>query len=156
MPTVAPQVPGTLKPTEADARLAQESSRKLAQLLGSRGAGLCFRIEEGDQKGETIAIPLPALRLLSGILNEMAKGNAVTLIPIQSELTTQQAAELLNVSRPYLIGLLEEGKIPFRLVGQHRRVRLDDLMTFKGRDDEARRRIADALTADAQELGMGY
>ncbi|MFI5454358.1 MAG: excisionase family DNA-binding protein [Isosphaerales bacterium] len=156
MPTLASEFPGTVMPTEADARLAQESSRKLARLLGSPGADLCFRIEEGDQKGETIAIPMPALRLLSGILTEMAKGNTVTLIPIHSELTTQQAADLLNVSRPYLIGLLEEGKIPFRLVGQHRRVRLDDLMTFKRRDDEARRQIADALAADAQELGMGY
>jgi len=156
MPTLASEFPGTLMPNEADARLAQESSHKLTQLLESRGADLCFRIEKGDQKGETITIPMTALRLLSGILTEMAKGNTVTLIPIHSELTTQQAADLLNVSRPYLIGLLEEGKIPFRLVGQHRRVRLDDLMTYRDRDDEARRRIADSLAADAQELGMGY
>jgi len=156
MTTLLSKLAETTMPTEADARLAQESGHRLAQLLGSHRPDLCFRIEEGDQKGETIAIPMPALRLLSGILTEMAKGNTVTLIPIHSELTTQQAADLLNVSRPYLIGLLEEGKIPFRLVGQHRRVRLDDLMTYKGRDDEARRRIADALAADAQELGMGY
>jgi excisionase family DNA binding protein len=156
MPTLASESPGILMPTEADARLAQECSRKLAELLGSRGADLCFRIEKGDQKGETITIPMTALRLLSGILTEMAKGNTVTLIPIHSELTTQQAADLLNVSRPYLIGLLKQGKIPFRMVGQHRRVRLDDLMTYKDRDDEARRRVADALAADAQELGMGY
>ena len=146
----------TLTPTEADARLARESGRQLAELLGSRRPDLRFRIEEGDQQGEAITIPMNALRLLSGILTEMAKGNMVTLIPTHAELSTQRAAELLNVSRPYLIGLLEEGKIPFRLVGQHRRVRLDDLMTYKRQDDEARRRVADALTADAQELGIGY
>ena len=99
---------------------------------------------------------MPAFRLLNDILAEMAKGRGVTLLPVRPELTTQQAADLLNVSRPYLIGLLEQGKIPFRLVGQHRRVRLDDLMAYRQKDDEARRRIADELTADAQELGMGY
>jgi excisionase family DNA binding protein len=146
----------TVTPTEADAHLAEESGSRLAKLLGSRRPDLRFRIEEGDQQGEAITIPMAALRLLAGILTEMAKGNRVTLVPIHAELTTQQAADLLRVSRPYLIGLLEEGKIPFRLVGQHRRVRFDDLMAYRRRDDEARRRVADALTADAQELGMGY
>jgi excisionase family DNA binding protein len=143
-------------PTEADARLARESSRKLTELLASPSRDMRLRVEYSGRKGETIEIPMPAARLLADILIEMAKGNAVTLIPVHAELTTQQAADLLNVSRPYLIALLEAGKIPFRLVGQHRRVRLDDLMTYKRLDDEARRQAADALTADAQELGMGY
>jgi excisionase family DNA binding protein len=156
MPSSISKIPEPGAPTEADARLAQESSRRLAQLLKSRRRNFRLRVEEGDRKGETISIPMPALRLLASILTEMAKGNTVALMPIHAELTTQQAADLLNVSRPYLIGLLEEGKIPFRLVGQHRRVRLDDLMAYKRRDDEARRLIADALTADAQELGIGY
>jgi len=112
---------------------------------------------QGDeQAGEDVTLPMSAARLLKDILAEMAQGHAVTVLPVRAELTTQQAADLLNVSRPYLIGLLEERKIPFRLVGQHRRVRLDDLMAYKRKDDDARRRIADELTADAQELGMGY
>jgi excisionase family DNA binding protein len=156
MASLSSMLQETVALTEAEAHLAEESGSQLAKLLGSRGTDPRFRIEEGDQQGEAITIPLPAVRLLSGILTEMAKGNMVTLVPIHAELTTQQAADLLRVSRPYLIGLLKEGKIPFRLVGQHRRVRFDDLMTYKRRDDEARRQVADALAAEAQVLGMGY
>jgi excisionase family DNA binding protein len=112
-------------------------------------------IDSGD-KAETIAVPASALRMFIHLLTEMSQGNAVTLIPTHAELTTQQAADLLNVSRPYMARLLDEGKIPGRTVGKYRRVRFDDLMAFKRKDDDARARILDQLTAEAQELGMGY
>ena len=146
----------TATPTEADAHLAGESLRRLTSLLESGKSDIRLHIKTDERPDEDIALPSPALRLLKDILAEMARGHAVTLLPIRAELTTQQAADLLNVSRPYLIGLLEGGKIPFRLVGQHRRVRLDDVMAYKREDDAARRRIADELTAEAQALGMGY
>ena len=146
----------TTTPSEADTVLARESLQRLSHILGADKSDLRIHIQGDEQPGEDITLPMPAFRLLKDILAEMAKGHAVTLLPVRAELTTQQAADLLNVSRPFLIGLLEDGKIPFRLVGQHRRVRLDDLMAYKRKDDDARRRIADELTADAQELGMGY
>jgi excisionase family DNA binding protein len=86
----------------------------------------------------------------------MASGNAVTIVPVHAELTTQQAAELLNVSRPFMVKLLEEGRMPFRLVGTRRRVRFEDLARFRQRDDEERSKVMDELTAEAQRLGLDY
>ncbi len=146
----------TTTPTEADVLLAKESLRRLSPYLGAGKSDLRIHVQDDEQAGEDVTLPMSAARHLKDILAEMAQGHAVTVLPVRAELTTQQAADLLNVSRPYLISLLEEGKIPFRLVGQHRRVRLDDLMAYKRKDGAARRRIADELTADAQKLGMGY
>jgi excisionase family DNA binding protein len=143
-------------PTEADARQARESLEQISRFRTFGMSDLSIRIPNNEKIGTEVILPASALRLLKGILAEMAQGHAVALLPVQAEVTTQQAADLLNVSRPYLISLLEQRKIPFRLVGQHRRVRLDDLLAYQRRDDEERRRIADELAADAQELGMGY
>jgi excisionase family DNA binding protein len=150
------QIHETATPTKADARQAKESLQRISQLDTTGMSDMSFRVQNDDQLGAEIILPASALRLLKDILAEMAQGHAVALLPLQAELTTQQAADLLQVSRPYLIGLLEERKIPFRLVGQHRRVRLEDLLVYKRKDDEDRSRAADELTADAQELGIGY
>ena len=150
------QIHETPTPTEADARQARESLQRISDILTSGMSDLSIRIQNDEQTGADIILPASVLRLLKDILAEMAQGHAVALLPVQAELTTQQAADLLNVSRPYLIRLLEDSKIPFRLVGQHRRVRFDDLLAYRRKDDEDRRRVADELTADAQELGMGY
>ena len=101
-------------------------------------------------------IPDSALALLSSILTEMAKGNAVTLVPVEAELTTQQAADILHVSRPYLIDLLEKGEIPHRLVGTHRRVAFKDLMEYKAMKRKKRLAVLEELSALDQELKLGY
>jgi excisionase family DNA binding protein len=147
----------TVSPSEADAVLARASSRQLATRKLGRRSSVRVQLDDGGKDhDEPIEVPASAVRLFLHVLNEMAQGNAVTLIPTHAELTTQQAADLLNVSRPYVVKLLDEGKIPFRAVGKFRRVRFDDLMAFKQKDDEARAKVLDQLAADAQELGMGY
>jgi excisionase family DNA binding protein len=96
-------------------------------------------------------LPAAAVRLLGALLTELAKGNAVTLMPHHAELTTQEAADLLNVSRPFLVSLLENGQLPHHKVGRHRRVRFADLMTYKQRRDaesEAGLRELAALSQD--------
>ena len=107
-------------PTKADSAVAKKSSEKLAAHLGNL-KGVRLQVKTG-RKNEELVLPPSALRLLVGILNEMGQGNAVTLTPIRAELTTQQAADLLNVSRPHLVKLLDEGAMPSRKVGSHRRV----------------------------------
>jgi excisionase family DNA binding protein len=146
----------TVTPSEAEARLAQESSRRLATHKFGKRSSVRIRLLDDGEEAEPVAVPASALRLFLQLLGEMSRGNAVTLIPGQAELTTQQAADLLNVSRPYVVKLLEEGKIPFRTVGKYRRVRFDDVMAYKRKDDEARDKVLDQLAAEAQELGMGY
>lgn len=145
----------TIAPTEADTQLAQESSRRLAGKIGKKNSVRIQVLDDGKQ-AETIAVPASALRLLLHILTEMAQGNAVTLIPVHAELTTQQAADLLNVSRPFLVDLLESGQIPHRKVGSHRRVLFRDVMDYKRKIDEDRLKALDELAAQAQELNMGY
>jgi excisionase family DNA binding protein len=105
---------------------------------------------------EPIELPAGAVALLMEILEAMAAGRGVTIIPENAELSTVQAAEVLNVSRPFLIKLLEDGSIPHRKVGKHRRVRMEDVMSYKAAIDNEREAVLDQLAADAQDQDMGY
>jgi excisionase family DNA binding protein len=144
-------------PTEREAQLAEASSRALSSFVRDREESQTITVHPEDgSREEAVTIPAVAFRLLVTILAQMAQGNAVTLIPVHAELTTQEAADLLNVSRPYLVKLLDAGEIPHRKVGTRRRVLFKDIAAYKKRIDEARRRALDELAAQAQELKMGY
>ena len=147
-PTLEPSLP-----SEAEAILAKETSRVLAaRLREDEPLRLC--ISDDPSPEGTLNLPAAVLRLLVRILEEMARGNAVTLIPVHPELTTQEAADMLNISRPSLIQLLNEGKIESRRVGTHRRVRFEALMKYKRQADMERRKVLKHLAASDQELGI--
>lgn len=140
-----------------DAAAAARVLSKIAAPTGRRAAGKRITLEARDQGQKVRAeIPMPLFELFLRMLSEVGAGRAVTLVPMGKELTTQQAADFLNVSRPYLIQLLGEGRLPFRKVGTRRRIRLDDLLKFKALDDAERDRAAALLTKEAEDLGLEY
>jgi excisionase family DNA binding protein len=145
--TLAPTLP-----SEAEAVIARETSRVLASRTQT-AEPLRLRMVD-DPSRKTVTIPASVVRMLIHILEEMARGNAVTLIPVHAELTTQEAADMLNISRPSLIQLLDEGKIEFRRVGTHRRVRFEGLMAFKRLADANRRAALAELAAYDPEIGL--
>lgn len=142
-------------PNATETMLARETSHRLAALLGEQ-TEYQIQLVDDEHSSEPLTIPAAAMQLLAEVLSEMANGHSVTLLPVQTELSTQQAADLLNVSRPYLIGLLEKGELPFHKVGTHRRLRLQDLLTYKQQVYAARLAVLDELAAEAQKLNMGY
>src|SRR5258708_5118390 len=139
-------------PNAQEAELARSSGQSLARLI-RKNRPLMLKVTDADKP---IELPPGAALLLMDILEAMAAGRGVTIIPENAELTTVQAADVLNVSRPYLIKLLEDGALPHRKVGKHRRVRMEDVMAYKEKIDRERAAVLDQLAAQAQELDMGY
>jgi excisionase family DNA binding protein len=140
-------------------RTAEEAHTALRALdrLGRKKGSRTLRVRpEGEGPEVAVTVPREAFELFLEILGQMANGNAVTIVPVHAELTTQQAADVLNVSRPFLIRLLDRGAIPYRTVGTHRRVRAADLLDYQRKDEAERRAVLDELTAEAQKHGLGY
>lgn len=143
------------KPTRQDQQLALASLSGVKRAIAGQDPTDAVRIRI-QESGEALSLPRKALELLSFILSNMAEGKAISLIPSEAEVTTQQAADMLNVSRPHLVKLLEQGEIPFKKVGSHRRVLLEDLLKYESGLEERRAKNLQFLAQQAQELNLGY
>lgn len=130
-----------------------EQARAVLEALARAGSPKRLALEDADQRIHAV-LPVAAVQLLQDLLREMAAGHAVTLVPIHAELTTQQAADAINVSRPFLVKLLESGELPHRKVGSHRRVRFDDLMRYKRQIDAKRLATLNDMARESRKLGL--
>lgn len=142
-----------IEPDESDINTAVEALPHVKDYLATHTDSVIRLVVADDPEG-TLIVPRNAVELLARVLAHMAAGEGVSVVPAHAELTTQQAAELLKVSRPFLIGLLDQGDIEYRKVGKHRRIRAQSLMAYLARDDQERREAADELTRLNQEMGL--
>lgn len=143
-------------PSRQEIEAARSALRRLRDLHPGVGAAAVQLHATDDGAKAVVNLPRAAFDLLIDMLSQLASGHAVTVVPVHAELTTQQAADLLNVSRPFLVSLLEQGKIPFHRVGNHRRVRFQDLMEYRRlQTRESKSALAD-LANEAQRLKLGY
>jgi len=139
-------------PTDQESDIARESSRQLAEVLAQSGTSGELRLRL--RTGREIRLPHSALRVLAGALQQMADGHGVLLLPVDAELTTQQAADLLRVSRPFLIKLLEQGKLPYRRVGAHRRLPARDVLRYAAAERARREHIMQELAEETERLEL--
>jgi excisionase family DNA binding protein len=145
---------GPVTPDDETRAVAAEALPRVQDYLRRHPDGPAIVHVVDDADDAQLVVPRGAVELLARVLAHMANGHSVSVVPEHVELTTQQAAELLNVSRPYLIGLLEAGEIEFRKVGTHRRVLAGSLMTYKRQDDLRRRAAADELARLSQDMDL--
>lgn len=145
-------VENSFVPTEQETETVRHFSRQLARDIDSASRVL---IQQADDPA-SVEVPKPVFEVLTRVLGIMAEGKAFAVIPLEKELTTQQAADMLNVSRPYLNKILDLGEIPHRKVGRNRRIKFGDLASYKEKQGHASRTALQELADQAQELNMGY
>lgn len=141
--------------SEAERQSAAEASAVLER-LSAASEDVRLQVRDLGDGHPDVQLPAPAVTLLRRLLQDLAAGQPVSVLPRDAHLSTQEAADLLNVSRPFLVGLLEAGKIPYSRLGTHRRILSGDLMDFKAGVERAQREAFRSLTEEAQELGLGY
>jgi len=141
-------------PAPQEQEAAIRGQRQLATYLSTKLETQVISIQDANDTTHQIELPTSALTLLMNILGELAAGNAVEVVPVHAELTTQEAANILNVSRPHMVKLLEEGHLPFHKTGRHRRVLFADLMKYKEQRETESMQAMQELTDLSQELGF--
>jgi excisionase family DNA binding protein len=144
----------TTKKEQGMAKRLLPSISRLEEHFANRKESILIEIL--DTKNVQLKIPPKAFNLLVDILGLMAEGKALSLIPVDSEIGTQQAADMLNVSRPHIIKLMESGEIPYHKVGSHRRIKLADFLSYKQKISKLREQSLQELADQAQELDLGY
>jgi excisionase family DNA binding protein len=142
-------------PTDEEILSAKEMSRLFSTIL-EQDSELRLKLPNTKKKDQEVLLPVTAARLLIKILEEMGRGRSVEVFSTDAELTTQQAAHALNVSRPFVVKLVDDGKLPCKKVGRHRRIRFDDLLRYKQLMETDRKSALDELAAQAQDQDMGY
>jgi excisionase family DNA binding protein len=141
-------------PGVQEKEIAQKGYRDLSAMLATKLDIRHFSIRDDEQNEHSIEVPPSAVKMLVEILGELANGNAVQVVPVHAELTTQEAANLLNVSKPHVVKMLEEGKIEFHKTGRHRRIRFADLMAYKEQRDIEAAAAMDELTRLSQDMDI--
>lgn len=142
-------------PGSVDAECAERALHRIRDYLADNtDATTGISILGEHSNNDPLVLPRATVEMLAAMLADLANGQGVQLMRLNAIVTTQQAANMLNVSRPYLIGLLERGEIPFELVGRHRRIKFNEVMEYKRRNDRERKNAADSLTSLDEELGL--
>jgi excisionase family DNA binding protein len=140
-------------PTDKDALLAREATRALEEHKAGE-KNLRVQIAKAGRELTTLELPAPAAKLLMRVLEEMGKGHALMLVQAEGEITTQEAADLLNVSRPHVVSMIEKGELPARLVGNQRRLPLTEVLAYKAQNRAKRLDALREMTENDQELGL--
>ncbi|MBK8094850.1 MAG: helix-turn-helix domain-containing protein [Verrucomicrobiaceae bacterium] len=146
-----PALSEALVPTERDVIVAKESQRQMGGMKFGRKESVAVQID-----GKEVAVPVGMMQMMIAAVARLAEGKAVAMMPVEEEISPQEAAEILKVSRPYAAKLFDEGAIPSRRVGTHRRALSADVLAYKQREKEARLAVLDELAAEGQRLKMGY
>lgn len=145
--------------SKEDVELAKAAQRSLVTALDHSRAVNIAILEDGVERLEDspiLKLPPKVLRLFADMLGSLAQGHAVAIMPKELHISTQEAAMFLNVSRPYLIRMLDEGKIPYHKVGTHRRIKFEDVVAYKEERQKTSQAALQELMDQAQELDMGY